>query len=103
MLDNFVLSITSYRGNYEELHFTQNCDPPSALSVYVWFDKHFTGWWIGRRGPKRFVSKKSLSSFLQPLFWGVGPNSKSIDQTQKHLMKLKNKFRIILLLRLLHA
>ena len=52
MLDSFVWPIVSDWDNINNLIFMQDVVPPHfALTVRAWLDQHFSGRWMGRRGP----------------------------------------------------
>ena len=53
-----VLLTAAQWDNYEEMYFTTNgAAPHFGLSVRVGLDSHFTGRWIGRRGPTVWPSR----------------------------------------------
>lgn len=92
------------RGNKDELHFTQDGEPHSALPANAWLDKHFPGWWIGRRGPTRTTPTMSLSYFLQSHFFEEFSQWAGIPIKPKNTWwNGKKKIEILLLLRLLPA
>jgi hypothetical protein len=63
--------------------------PHFALPVCAWLDNHFSGGWIGRRGPTEWSSRSSCISPFDLFFMGLGERG-----NQEHLMNWNNKFEI---------
>jgi len=82
-----VLLTAAQWDNYEEMHFTTNGAPSHfELSVRAWLDSHFTGRWIGRRGPTLWPPRNPLLNTRDLFLWGCSkrdvPRSKSKLQNE---------------------
>ena len=64
MLDSFVWPAVSGWDNIDNLIFMQDGAPPHfTFTVRAWLDQHFSGLWMGRRGPHEWPS--SINSTTQ--------------------------------------
>ena len=61
MLDSFVWPTVSGWDNIDDLIFMQDGAPPHfALTVRAWLDQHFSGRWLGRRGPHEWPPRSPV-------------------------------------------
>lgn len=103
MLVNFVSPIIAQRGNKDEMHFTQMANHILRFLLMHSLITIFVVGGLGVEDPPELLPESPYLTSCNLFFGGAQPNSMYKDQTQKHLMKRKNKSEILLLLRLLPA
>ena len=71
MLDSYVWPTVSGWDNIDDLIFMQDGAPPHfALTVRAWLDQHFSGRWLGRRGPHEWPPRSPDLTPCDFYLWG---------------------------------
>ena len=73
-IQNVLLTAAQW-DNYEDMHFTTNGAPLQfEFSAREWLDSHFTGRWIGRRGPTVWPPRNPHLNTCDLFLWGCAKN-----------------------------
>ena len=91
MLDSFVWPTVSGWDNIDDLIFMQDGAPPHfALTVRAWLDQHFSGRWLGRRGPHEWPPRSPDLTPCDFYLWGYTKRGSVQDKTS-HIGRFGDK------------